>query len=296
MKERFCRKILSVCLALLIIAALVPAQSISVSAYWDNYGQFSYEFTYVDRRWDYSQNKLVEEVKTHTGPYSELKFLWERWESSNLLYGICDVTPSDWYLVSWDVTISKRIDVIGNVNLVILDDHTVTFEDGIHVAPGSTLNIYGQSNDSGVLKAVADTNKQAAIGGNDGEACGTVNIYGGQVTADCYNYGNEAPVSAAATAAAAVPSRSPAAKTLPSKEVLMLRASAAESAQYPEKSRLPAARFRLLAEAAVPASVQASVVTSIKTPISPSPAARSQRMAVIAIHLEMISFKRSVQE
>ena len=78
MKERFCRKILSVCLALLIIAALVPAQSISVSAYWDNYGQFSYEFTYVDRRWDYSQNKLVEEVKTHTGPYSELKFLWER--------------------------------------------------------------------------------------------------------------------------------------------------------------------------------------------------------------------------
>lgn len=192
MKERFWRKILSVCLALLIIAALVPAQSISVSAYWDNYGQFSYEFTYVDRRWDYSQNKLVEEVKTHTGPYSELKYLWERWESSNLLYGICDVTPSDWYLVSWDVTISKRIDVIGNVNLVILDDHTVTFEDGIHVAPGSTLNIYGQSNNSGVLKAVADTNKQAAIGGNDGEACGTVNIYGSQVTADCYNYGNEA--------------------------------------------------------------------------------------------------------
>ena len=120
------------------------------------------------------------------GPYSELKFLWERWESSNLLYGICDVTPSDWYLVSWDVTISKRIDVIGNVNLVILDGHTVTFEDGIHVAPGSTLNIYGQSNDSGVLKSVAVTNKQAAIGGNGGgigSISGKIKITGGEISA-----------------------------------------------------------------------------------------------------------------
>ena len=191
MKRKLWKKTLATLLAMLMIATLFPSQFIlSAKAYWDNYGQFSNDFTYIYRSWDPVEKRVIKEERTHTGPYSELKMIWERWESPDLLYGVCDGTPSDWYLVSQNVTINERINVVGNVNLVICDGHTVTFKDGIHVPEGSTLNIYGQANDSGKLTAIVDINDSAAIGANDQtDDCGTINIYGGTVIADAMTAG-----------------------------------------------------------------------------------------------------------
>ena len=193
MKRKLWKKTLATLLAMLMIATLFPSQFIlSAKAYWDNYGQFSNDFTYIYRSWDPVEKRVIKEERTHTGAYSELKMIWERWESPNLLYGVCDGTPSDWYLVSQNVTINERINVVGNVNLVICDGHTVTFEDGIHVPEGSTLNIYGQANDSGKLTAIVDINDNAAIGANDQtDDCGTINIYGGTVIADAITAGTD---------------------------------------------------------------------------------------------------------
>ena len=193
MKRKLWKKTAATLLAMLMIATLFPSQFIlSAKAYLDNYGQFSNDFTYIYRSWDPVEKRVIKEERTHTGAYSELKMIWERWESPDLLYGVCDGTPSDWYLVSQNVTINDRINVVGNVNLVICDGHTVTFADGIHVPEGSTLNIYGQANDSGKLTAIVDINDNAAIGANDQtDDCGTINIYGGTVIADAITAGTD---------------------------------------------------------------------------------------------------------
>ena len=101
-----------------------------------------------------------------------------------------------WYVVNSDVTISERITVTGNVHLILADDCTLTASDGITVSSGNSLTIYGQSGGTGAVTATADSS-DAGIGGgrdssgdsDDGEACGTVTINGGNVTATGNDYG-----------------------------------------------------------------------------------------------------------
>ena len=103
---------------------------------------------------------------------------------------------SNWYVVKDNddkkVIFRERIEIVGNVKL-ILNDTTVLYAlDGFHVAPGSTLTIYGQSID---LEDHAGTNLSvsthsdgsipsgyAAMGGNAGEKCGDINIVTGRVS------------------------------------------------------------------------------------------------------------------
>ena len=77
----------------------------------------------------------------------------------------------------------ERLNVVGTANIILVDGARLYNEDGIRVSPGSTLNIYGQSGDSGELYLDADTNDNAALGGDEGEGCGTINIYGGHIRA-----------------------------------------------------------------------------------------------------------------
>ena len=92
-----------------------------------------------------------------------------------------------WYYVNSNVEYDDRVEISGTVNLILADGKTLTCNDGINVGSGSTLNIFPGPGGSGKLVAKGDTNDCAAIGGNDGQAGGTIVIHGGNVVADCYN-------------------------------------------------------------------------------------------------------------
>jgi Listeria/Bacterioides repeat len=100
---------------------------------------------------------------------------------------------SGWYYVPATTNISTRIEVTGDVNLILGDGATLTTNQGIQVAestPNNSLTIRAQSTGAsmGTLNATG-LGGDAAIGGNagvssDGETAGTININGGLVTAN----------------------------------------------------------------------------------------------------------------
>ena len=93
-----------------------------------------------------------------------------------------------WYVVTGNVEHAERFDVTGNdVNIILEDGASLDAQRGIAVNYRTdytnTLNIWGQSNDRGVLNAIGVGDGEAGIGGNNWCSCGTVNIYGGTVNA-----------------------------------------------------------------------------------------------------------------
>ena len=88
-----------------------------------------------------------------------------------------------------------QIESGANVTLVLVDSTTNTFtsnainvqtgsgQAGIHVPPGATLTIRGQSGNSGELIALAGA-YSAGIGGSANSACGDITIEGGKITAE----------------------------------------------------------------------------------------------------------------
>ena len=167
MKGRFWRKTLSVCLALLMVAALVPAQLIA------SVGATTSNTAYIYRWWDSDSNRLRSETR-----YVDANRLQDYDDDLEDLY-------SGWYYSSGYKVFDDRVTIHGTVNIIICEEggSYVKFEDGIHVSPGNTLNIYGQGKETQGLEAFAETNDYAGIGGNGSEGSGTINIYGGKVTA-----------------------------------------------------------------------------------------------------------------
>ncbi len=91
---------------------------------------------------------------------------------------------SGWYIASQYQEINERIKVESGceVNLVLADGCRLMCGQGIEVPEGSTLNIYGQENDTGAIFA-SGCEGAAAIGGSKTAANGVINIYGGTVNA-----------------------------------------------------------------------------------------------------------------
>lgn len=92
-----------------------------------------------------------------------------------------------WYVASGTVSIPSTVTVSGDVKLVLEDGCSLTVagssnKAGINVPTGSSLTIYAQANGTGSLTATGGS-YGAGIGGNSGESCGAVTIYGGNVTA-----------------------------------------------------------------------------------------------------------------
>ena len=90
-----------------------------------------------------------------------------------------------WYVVTNNVSFSKRVTVSGAVNLILYDSKTLTATMGITVSSGNTLNIYSQLGGTGKLIASVSGNpNNAGIGsvGNSND-CGNINIHGGIITA-----------------------------------------------------------------------------------------------------------------
>ena len=166
MKGSFWRKTLSVCLALLMVAALIPAQLV-ISAGAASNTAYIYRWWDSDSQWVKSETRYVDATK--------LQELGEDLQDLN----------SGWYYSQNYIVFNKRVNIHGTVNIIICEEggSYVKFADGIHVGPGNTLNIYGQRGETQGLEAITETNDCAGIGGNGNEDSGTINIYGGKVTA-----------------------------------------------------------------------------------------------------------------
>ncbi len=89
-----------------------------------------------------------------------------------------------WYVVNSTLTIDGRIEVSGNVHLILADGCTLNARQGINVSDSNSLTIYAQSagDNMGALTANGG-DYQAGIGSGQSQPGGTITINGGKVTA-----------------------------------------------------------------------------------------------------------------
>ena len=103
----------------------------------------------------------------------------ERHDLSDTVLVEDETWANNWYIVKGMVTLDKRVEVEGNVKLVLNDGATLTAPRGIHVAAGNSLTVYGQEQGNGKLLIKNVNGNRAGIGGDDKEATGHIMIYGG---------------------------------------------------------------------------------------------------------------------
>ena len=96
-----------------------------------------------------------------------------------------DVTTwtDGWYVVNANTTITSRVEVTGDVKLIVNEDKHLFVPKGIHVPSESSLTVHRAhwSADGYLVTAYASgtvDDNNAAIGGNDGEYNGNITIYG----------------------------------------------------------------------------------------------------------------------
>ena len=157
----------------IICSTLVLIISIDKSESNEVYADTS--VSYISRSWD-DTNKVVVETPSTCETYTIISSDTITWNTG-------------WYVVNSDVTITGRILCSGTVNLILCDGKTLTSNSGITVTTDYTLNIYGQSLDTGSLVATAANSSypihNAGIGGanaSGNNGCGTINFYGGSIT------------------------------------------------------------------------------------------------------------------
>ncbi|MCR5458435.1 MAG: LysM peptidoglycan-binding domain-containing protein [Acetatifactor sp.] len=97
--------------------------------------------------------------------------------------GSYNILGSGWYAVNENVTMDSRLNVKGDVNLILCDGAQLTANEGVGVNKGYSLTIYGQSGQTGALRA-AGIECYSAIGSDDQKDSGTIIINGGNVTAN----------------------------------------------------------------------------------------------------------------
>ena len=100
---------------------------------------------------------------------------------------------SGWNIVYDNLTL-ETLTVTGDAHLILMDGVTLTVNDRIIVDDGAGLSVYAQTQDPDVMGSLVVNNDKsdsgsAAIGGSNGNACGTVTIHGGHVQANCKAYG-----------------------------------------------------------------------------------------------------------
>ena len=127
-------------------------------------------FPYVERSWDSTNKKLVEETKTKN--ISELT----RLDGSN------NELENGWYVVDNNVTYNSIIEIKGNdVNIIVADGMKLNASEGIRIAKDCKLKIYGQREGTGLVYAHA--NAGPGIGGRDNIYVGRLEIHGGTIDA-----------------------------------------------------------------------------------------------------------------
>ena len=110
-------------------------------------------------------------------------------EECRVLTKDTEYLPSGWYVVQEDIDTSLRLYCTGeDVNLIVPDGISLTARNGISVNEGMGLTIWGESrNATGKLSADGSSDGSggynAGIGGDSGNACGTIVINGGSISA-----------------------------------------------------------------------------------------------------------------
>ncbi len=135
-------------------------------------------FNYLSYEWNDELNTLVCEEKK----LSDFSFLQDT--------GLNTTIGSDegsWYVVSDNVLISNSISVTGTANILLLDRSQLTVAYGINVPENANLNIYAQSEGENCGKLIVKNenngnDNNAGIGGNSYSKCGTITIYGGNLS------------------------------------------------------------------------------------------------------------------
>ena len=82
----------------------------------------------------------------------------------------------------------------GDVHLILADNAVLTANPGIEVSEGNSLTIYSQtaevtSSTGKIIAKIQGNPNSAAIGGNEGKACGTIKITGGDIRSETYSEG-----------------------------------------------------------------------------------------------------------
>ena len=123
---------------------------------------------YVDRWWN--GQKVVESIE------NPLSYNFVRNTTPNLTEGL--------WIADQNCTFSDGMTISGNVELVLCDGITLTVEeDGLLVPEGSSLTIYGQANDTGILRTTGSRG-DAGIGGDMTHPSGEITIKGGKIYAN----------------------------------------------------------------------------------------------------------------
>ena len=164
MEHKTRTKALSWLLSLALMLGLMPGMSLTALAADDG--------KYREYAWNEASKTLSYEDKDVPAGVTELATDTTAWEDGK------------WYTVpQGGITIGSRIAVTGTANLILRDGATLTASKGITVNSGNTINIYAQSEGTGVLSA-GNTDNAAGIGGGARyQSGGTVNIHGGKITA-----------------------------------------------------------------------------------------------------------------
>ena len=104
--------------------------------------------------------------------------------SATVVDGSTTTWNNGWYVVNSTLTIDGRIEVTGDVHLILADGCTLNASQGINVSDSNSLTIYAQSagENMGVLTANGG-GRQAGIGGGEGQSNVNIIINGGKVTA-----------------------------------------------------------------------------------------------------------------
>ena len=165
------KRILATTVSLVMITGILPATAFAGNA------RAADAVSYVDRSWDGSQVVSEKKEVTEYIPISGL-------QPEN---GAIQLKGGNWYVSDQSFyNLSSPVNCSGEVNLILCDGSKLNIfnQGGIRVPEDATLNIYGQSEDSGNLFCSnREKNNFAAIGGNNGEGCGNINIFGGRVEA-----------------------------------------------------------------------------------------------------------------
>ncbi len=134
------------------------------------------------------------EYYPETGELNDMATLPDDDVNVNFVTASTVLMDSGWYVVGKDVTVSHRMEVKGDVKLVLCDGATLdagaTGDEGIRVPDGNTLTIYSQKGNTG--KLIAKTNQakspslNAAIGADQDkdDKAGTIVIHGGEIIAE----------------------------------------------------------------------------------------------------------------
>ncbi|MBO4927576.1 MAG: hypothetical protein J5379_04930 [Clostridiales bacterium] len=143
-------------------------------------GELANGVTYISRSWDASQKKVIENTEL-LGAATKIT------QAAVVSNDVVNLS-SGWYLVDVDTLWENRVVINGTVNLVLMDGKIFRVNKGIAVNSGATLNIYGQSGNSGSILAYSDS-YNSPIGSDDQDTDsgkyggGTINIYGGKIDA-----------------------------------------------------------------------------------------------------------------